>query len=207
MHRDLAHYDRAYFDKWYRHTRHRVKSPADMRRQLLFIVAATEYLLDRPVRSVLDVGCGEGNWSRVLKTIRPKARYLGIDGSEYAIRRFGRQRNLRLGTLGTIGTLDLPGPFDLVLCLGVLNYVAPAELRRGLRQLTALSDGVAYLEIFTRADDASGDFKRSQARAPAWYRRVIAGAGWVSVGLHCYLPRRLAWHAAALERAPAARRA
>lgn len=171
-----------------------------MRRQLGFVVGVTEYLLDRPVRSVLDVGCGEGNWAAVLRGIRPRARYLGVDGSEYAIRRFGARRNLRLGTLGTLDTLGLGGPFDLVLCLGVLNYVAPDELRSGLRQLHALTGGVAYLEVFTRADEATGDFRRSAARSPAWYRRVIAGAGFVSVGLHCYLPKALASHAAALER-------
>lgn len=201
MHRDLAHYDRQYFDKWYRHPRHRVKTRQDMRRQLGFIVAATEYLLDRPVRSVLDVGCGEGNWSTVLRDLRPRARYVGVDGSEYAVRRYGARRHIRLGTLGTIGSIGLTGPFDLILCLGVLNYVAPDELRGGLRQLRALAGGVAYLEIFTRSDDASGDFRKSAAQWPAWYRAVFRRAGFVPVGLHCYLPRELASLAAALERA------
>ncbi len=207
MHRDLTHYDRSYFDKWYRHPRHRVKTRQDMVRQLTFIVSATEYLLDRPVRSVLDVGCGEGNWSTVLRALRPRATYTGVDGSEYAVRRFGKRRNIRLGTLGTIGSLALDGPFDLVLCLGVLNYVGPDELRTGLRQLRPLAGGVAYLEIFTKADDASGDFTRKAAHAPAWYRRVIRGAGFVPVGLHCHLPKSLAWHAAALERAEVGGRA
>lgn len=123
MNRDLTHYDRRYFDKWYRHPRHRVKTRQDMARQLGFIIAATEYMLDRPVRTVLDVGSGEGQWSAVLKSLRPRARYVGVDGSEYAIRRYGARRNLRLGTLGTIGSIGLKGPFDLILCLGVLNYV------------------------------------------------------------------------------------
>ena len=201
MHRHLSHYDRNYFDKWYRHPRHRVKTRQDMRRQLGFIVSATEYLLDRPVRSVLDVGCGEGNWSTVLRAIRPRARYVGVDGSEYAVRRFGARRNLHLGTLGNIDSIGLKGPFDLILCLGVLNYVAPDELQRGLRHLRALSGGVAYLEIFTRADEATGDFRKSAARWPAWYRAVIRRAGFVALGLHCYLPKDLASHAAALERA------
>jgi SAM-dependent methyltransferase len=201
MHRDLAHYNRDYFDKWYRHPRHRVKTRRDMARQLAFILGVTEYLLDRPVRTVLDVGCGEGNWSTVLRSLRPRAKYIGVDGSEYAIRRFGKRRNLRSGTLGTIGSIGLEGPFDLILCLGVLNYVPDDELRRGLRQLRDLAGGVAYLEIFTRADEATGDFRRTAARWPAWYRNVIRRAGFVSVGLHCYLPRELAGHAAALERA------
>src|SRR3970282_748694 len=197
MHRELAHYDRRYFDKWYRHPRHRVKTRLDMKRQLGFVVAATEYLLDRPVRSVLDVSCGEGNWSTVLRGIRPRARYAGVDGSEHAVRRVGTRRNIRLGTLGTIGSIGLEGPFDLVLCIGVLNYVAADELRRGLRQLRALAGGVAYLEIFTRADEATGDFRKSAARWPAWYRAAIRKAGFVPLGLHCYLPRELASHAAA----------
>ncbi len=205
MHRDLAHYDRGYFDKWYRHPRHRVKTRRDMARQLGFIVAATEYLLDRPVRTVLDVGCGEGNWSTVLRSLRPRAKYTGVDGSDYAVRRFGTRRNLRLGTFGTIGSIGLDGPFDLILCLGVLNYVKDDELRRGLRQLRELAGGVAYLEIFTRADEATGDFRKSTARWPAWYRGVIRRAGFVPVGLHCYLPREMASHAAALERADGAR--
>jgi SAM-dependent methyltransferase len=201
MHRDLTHYDRQYFDKWYRHPRHRVKTRHDMKRQLGFIVAAAEYMLDRPVRSVLDVGCGEGQWSVILKALRPRARYVGVDGSEYAVRRYGARRNLRLGTLGTIGAIDLSGPFDLVLALGVLNYVAPDELLRGLRQLRKLSCGLVYLEIFTNADEATGDFRKSAARSPAWYRQLVRRAGFVSLGLHCYLPRELASYAAALERA------
>lgn len=200
MQRDLSHYDRRYFDKWYRHPRHRVKTSRDMARQLGFIVSVTEYLLERPVRTVLDVGCGEGNWSTVLRRLRPRAKYTGVDGSAYAIRRYGARRNLRHGTLGTIGSLGLDGPFDLILCLGVLNYVTDDELRTGLRQLHGLAGGVAYLEIFTRSDEASGDFKRSAAHWPAWYRGVIRRAGFVSLGLHCYLPRALAHHAAALEK-------
>ena len=201
MHRHLSHYDRRYFDKWYRHPRHRVKTRQDMRRQLGFIVAATEYLLDRPVRSVLDVGCGEGNWSTVLRELRPRARYVGVDGSDYAVRRFGARRNIHLGTLGTIDDVGLKGPFDLILCLGVLNYVAAGELQDGLKHLRVLAGGLVYLEIFTSADDASGDFTKAEAKPPGWYRGVFRKAGFIPLGLHCYVPRDLAHHAAALERA------
>jgi SAM-dependent methyltransferase len=200
-HRHLSHYDRSYFDKWYRSPRHRVKTTLDMTRQLRFVVAATEYLLDRPVRRVLDVGCGEGNWRAVLKRLRPGVQYFGVDGSEYAVRRFGRHRNIRQGTFGTLDALGLPGAFDLVLCIGVLNYVSAPELRAGLRHLVGLANGVVYLEIFTRADDATGDFSREYARWPHWYRREIRTAGFTALGMHLYLPRPLAWHAAALERA------
>ena len=64
-------YDRAYFDKWYRSPRHRVKSPGELRRQAAFVLAAAEYILGRPVRTVLDVGSGEGQWNPALRRLRP----------------------------------------------------------------------------------------------------------------------------------------
>ena len=199
-HRDLAHYNKAYFDKWYRHPRFRVKTALDMARQTRFVIAAAEYILDRPVRRVLDVGCGEGNWRAPLKRIRPAMQYYGVDASEYAVRRFGKRRNIRLGTFATLGSLGLPSDFDLVLCMGVLNYLPHDELRAGLRQIAALSEGLVYLEIFTRADDATGDFEKEYARWPAWYRKEIRDAGYVPLGMHCYVPKHIAWRAAALER-------
>jgi SAM-dependent methyltransferase len=195
-----SRYDKAYFDKWYRDPRYRVKSRTDMLRQLRFIVAATEYLLERPVRRVLDIGAGEGQWRQVLKSIRPGAAYYGVDASEYVVRRFGRRRNIRLGSLGSIAKLGLPGKFDLVLCLGVLNYVETEELQAGLRALRRLLDGVAYLELFTRNDRASGDFDRRKARPGWWYRREIMRAGYLPLGMHLYLPAELQSLAAELER-------
>ena len=199
--RDRTHYDRAYFDKWYRHPRHRVKSPLDIARQIRFVVSAAEYMLERPVRQVLDVGAGEGNWLAPLRKVRPGVKYFGVDASEYAVRRWGTRRNIRLGTFGALGTLGLPDGFDLVLCCGVLMYVGPDELRVGLREISRLSEGVCYFEIFTSADSASGDFNQRAARSPAWWRREIQAAGFVNCGMHLWLPRRLAGLAAAMERA------
>ncbi len=199
--RPATHYDKAYFDKWYRHPKHRVKSKLDIERQLRFIVAATEYLFERPVRKVLDVGAGEGNWSIPLKKIRPGARYYGVDASEYAVQRFGKKRNIRLGTVGTIGNIGLPDDFDLVLCCGVLNYIAAAELAKGLRALSQLCVGAAYYEVFTSADDAVGDFRRAQAASPQWWRGLFRRTGWSSLGMHLFLPTPIAGVAASLERA------
>ncbi len=198
--RPPAHYDKAYFDKWYRHPRHRVKSPLDIQRQLAFVVSAAEYVLERPVQKVLDVGAGEGTWGVALKKLRPKARYYGVDPSAYAVERFGKERNIRLGGFGNIGTLKLPDDFDLVLCCGVMNYVSPKELARGLDALTYLCVGAAYFEVFTSEDDATGDFTRSAARTPASWRRLFKKTGWSPLGLHMYLRTDMVTIAASLER-------
>jgi len=199
--RPASHYDKAYFDKWYRHPRHRVKSRLDITRQLFFVVSAAEYILERPVTKVLDVGAGEGNWGEVLKKIRPRARYYGVDPSEYAVRRYGKTRNIRLGGFGDLGQLKLPDDFDLVLCCGVMNYVPPAELKTGLEALTSLCQGVGYFEVFSSADDAVGDFRRSAARTPQWWRRMFGRTGWSPLGMHLHLRTDMQGIAAALERA------
>lgn len=199
--RPAAHYDKSYFDKWYRNPAHRVKSPLDIRRQLEFVVCATEYVLERPVTRVLDVGAGEGNWSVTLKKLRPRARYYGVDPSTYVVERFGRKRNIRSGTFGEVGTLGLPDDFDLILCCGTMNYVTGAELTRGLEALTHLCVGVGYFEVFTAADDATGDFTRRSARSPGWWRRLFRKAGWSPLGMHLYLRSDMESLAASLERA------
>jgi SAM-dependent methyltransferase len=199
--RSAAHYDRAYFDRWYRHPAHRVKSARYLGRQVAFVVSVAEYLLERRITSVLDVGAGEGQWRPVLRRMRPGLRYYGVDPSEYAVRRFGRRRNIQLGSLGDVTKLRLPRAFDLVVCCGVLNYVADPDVQQGLRALRARARGPIYIEIFTREDDVEGDFQQRAAKPAAWYRRVLRDAGLVACGMHFYVPRELTHLTAALERA------
>lgn len=195
-------YDRAYFEKWYRNPRHRVKSPVELARQVAFVVHAAEWVLGRRIRTVLDVGCGEGNWMPVLRRLRPRLHYTGVDPSTYAVRRWGRRRGIRAGNLGSLDECVGDGSYDLVLCVGMLNYVAPAELRRGLASLHARAGGLAYLEIFTSDDDdVIGDVGREPMRPASWYRRTIRRAGFVPLGLHCYVPQWLTDNTAVLERA------
>lgn len=198
--RDQA-YDRRYFEKWYRNPRFRVKSPAELARQVAFVVAAAEHALGRAVRTVLDVGCGEGNWLPPLRRLRPRIHYTGIDSSPYAVARFGRRRNIRLGTIDALDQVRLRKEYDLVLCVGMLNYLTPEQLRVGLEHVYERAKGLVYLELFTRADrGVVGDTMGTRLRSPEWYRARIREAGFVSCGLHCYLPDWLREHTAAMER-------
>jgi len=196
----VKHYDRGYFDKWYRDPRHRVGGGATLRRKVAMVVGVAEYLLQRPLRSVLDVGCGEGRWRQVLRRLRPAAVYEGVDASEYVVRRYGRRRNLRLGAFGTLHTLDLPGGYDLVVCSDVLHYVPGRDLGPGLRTLRALLAGVAFLETYTRHDAITGDLVGFHGRPAATYFRAFAEAGLVPCGLQCYVPDDLEEDLTALER-------
>jgi SAM-dependent methyltransferase len=188
------HYDAAYFEKWYRSPTHRVRTRAQVSRLVRFVVGAAEYVLDRPVRTVLDVGAGEGHWQPLLKSLRPGVRYVGVEPSEYAVRRYGASRHLIRGGIADLGALDLrrhaPSGFDLVVSCGVLNYVPDAELHRGLRTMCALTRGIAWLELFTADDSIVGDTSTMTRHPARWYRAAMRRAGFQPVGLHLHVPRR-----------------
>ncbi len=194
-----ARYDRSYFDKWYRDPTHRVRSQAELRRQVDFVLSTAEFVLDRPVRSVLDVGCGEGNWRSHLLRHRPSLRYTGVDPSPYAVGRFGASRNLLLGDITLLDGLPLKPVYDLVVCCGMLNYLPVAQLLRGLDQVAALVGGVAYLEIFSGEDSCEGDTNWPAPKPASWYRRAIREAGLDPIGMQCYVPARAVHRLSALE--------
>jgi SAM-dependent methyltransferase len=193
------HYDRAYFEKWYRDARHRVGSRAELERKVAMCVHLAEYYLARPLRTVLDIGCGEAPWRAVLKRLRPAIDYRGLDSSPYAVARYGRSRNVGLATFGQLGELRFDERFDLIVCSDVLHYVPSKELTRGLAGFGDLLEGMAFLEVFTSRDDATGDRNGFIARAPGWYRARFIDAGLLPCGSHSYLGARLMRSVAALE--------
>ena len=193
-------YDQAYFDKWYRHPVHRVKSPTELARQSAFVLHTAEWVLGRPVKSVLDVGCGEGNWRAALRRLRPRAAYTGVDPSQYAIERFGARRNLLLGGITSLDALPLAPQYDLVVCCGMLNYLPARVLVAGLAQVARRTGGVAYLELFTKSDAFEGDTDWPPPKAARWYRETMTKAGFVPIGLQCYVTRAQAHRVSALER-------
>jgi SAM-dependent methyltransferase len=192
-------YDRAYFDRWYRHPAHRIGGPADLARRVRMVVGVTEYLLGRSVRTVLDVGCGEGRWRAPLRRACPGVAYTGVDASRYVVERFGRARGIRPGTFGTLSEVGLEAPFDLVVCADMLHYVPLPELRRGLDSVRALTGGVAFLEALTTADGVGGDVSGFHRRSAAVYRRLFQAAGFRACGPHLYAGPALAGSMAALE--------
>ena len=145
-------------------------------------------MLARPLRSVLDVGCGEGPWQPVLADLRPRVAYVGVDPSAYAVERFGTRRNLRLGSFGHLDRA-VPveeGTFDLIVCVDVLGYVDDADVAPGLAALAARLGGLALVEVFTAEDQFEGDVEHY--RRPAARRATSAGSprpAWPGSGRTC----------------------
>jgi SAM-dependent methyltransferase len=192
-------YDEAYFTKWYRDPRTRVHTPDAVRRKVRMVVGITEYFLGRKLRSVLDVGAGEGTWGVELRRMRPGIRYLGVDPSEYVVAKHGRRRNIRLGSFEELPSLSLGRGFDLIVCADMLQYIPEPVLRRGVRHLASLLSGVAFLEAYTTGDEMEGDLDDWHPRTKSRYRRIFADAGLVACGAHCYLTPKVAENAVELE--------
>jgi SAM-dependent methyltransferase len=189
-------YDAAYFENWYR--RRGLASPAALQRKVALAVATAEYFLGRPLRSVLDIGCGEGAWRAPLKALRPKLHYLGVDSSEYAIERFGARRNLQFLPFADLAALPPAQSFDLLVCSDVMHYLPDGELQAGLREFPRLGS-VAWVEVFTAGDDIIGDMQELRRRPASFYRHALQQLGFVQAAPYTWLGVDLAATATALE--------
>ncbi|MFC3551072.1 class I SAM-dependent methyltransferase [Lysobacter cavernae] len=196
-------YDHAYFERWYRDPALKqlaIGGKARLARKVALAVASAEYHLERPIRSVLDIGCGEGAWRAPLLKLRPKLQYLGFDSSEYAINRYGARRNLRYARFGDFEHLRPCPPVDLLVCSDVLHYLDTRELDRGLPALAELCGGVAFLETYTREDETDGDDDGFKRRPAKFYRQRLQALDFTALGSHLWLAPHRRDGLAALER-------
>ncbi len=166
------------------------------------MLRTSEWILGRNVRDVLDVGCGEGNWQPELKRVRPRARYDGVDPSDYAVSRYGNRRNIQLGDIGTLPLLSLRTSYDLVVCCGMLNYLSLDAFKVGINNVAKRTAGVAYLELFAEGDQCEGDTCWPPPQRAVWYRSVIEDAGLKAVGMQCYVAAESATNISLLECLP-----
>jgi SAM-dependent methyltransferase len=188
----MKSFDQQYFDKWYRSRAHRVRTREDLRRRAALAIAVAEHVLERPVRRVLDVGCGEGEWSIPVLALRPRATYVGIEPSDYAVRRFGKRRNITFGTFAALDDVAGLERFDLVVCADVLHYLTRAEITRGASVLGRRLSGVALLHAFVRGDELEGDLQGLTRRPASWYRQTFSRAGLTSLGMGYWAPESVA---------------
>ncbi|MCC8627777.1 class I SAM-dependent methyltransferase [Xanthomonas vesicatoria] len=194
---DEKQYDAQYFRRWYRDAG--LADPARLRRKVALAIAQAEYYLERPIRSVLDIGCGEAAWRAPLLALRPKLSYLGFDSSAYAVQRYGRSRQIHPARFGDFAWLRPCAPVDLLICADVLHYVPTREFNQGLAGLSDMCAGVAFLETFAQEDAFEGDHDGFQPRPARWYRKRFAGVGFGALGSHCWLSPQLSGETSSLE--------
>jgi SAM-dependent methyltransferase len=172
---------------------------SDLDRQARLAVAAAEQVLAGPVRRVLDLGAGEGRWQPAIRRLRPRATYIGIDASEWAVGRWGARRGIHLGSIEQSHHPALRGRYDLVIAADVLHYLSTPALRRAARTIAFRTGAIALLPTFVTGDAIVGDRHAFQRRSARTYRRILRHAGLVEIGLFLWTTGRWRRRLAALE--------
>ena len=194
-------YDKEYFSRWYQDRVDHKHQAEALQRKVALACASAEYFLERPIKTVLDVGAGIGLWRSQLLKLRPKLDYLGMDSSEFAVRRYGKSRNLFYAQITDLANLRPCPPVDLLVCSDVLHYIPTAALKCALPGLAELCAGVAFLEIYCREDEIEGDLKEFQPRSEKFYRRQLNAVGFQQIGTHLWLSPSYSGTLTALETA------
>ena len=163
-------FDAAYFRKFYLNAATRVVTPREMQARAAVIVAALNHA-SIPVRSILDAGCGVGLLRGPFAELLPKARYTGLESSDYLCGRYG-------WTKGSVIDYAASPPRDLVVCYDVLQYLDDRDAARAIRNLARLTRAALYVSALTREDwrdncDKTKTDRAVHLRPGDWYRRRL----------------------------------
>jgi len=160
-------FDAAFFKRFYFDRKTRVTTRGEMRARAELIAAILRQA-ELPIRSILDAGCGIGLLKPAFARVLKRARYAGLEASEYLCRRYGWTR-------GSIVDFKPAAPFDLVVCYDVLQYLDDRAAARAMANLARLSRVALYFSALT-IEDWRGNCDRSRTdravtmRPAAWYR-------------------------------------
>ena len=171
-------FDKAYYDRFYRDPDTSVATEDSTGRLGAFVCAYLDHL-GIEVRNVLDLGCGLGAWRDVIARHYPKARYTGVEISDYLCKTHGWEK-------GSAADYRSRRRFDLVICQGVLQYLPDREARAAMDNFARLSRGALFLEVLTREDweencDQSVTDSECYLREAQWYARRL-GRNFTSCG-------------------------
>lgn len=192
-------FDEKYYARFYGGARPRSAYFRDEARLGAFVSAYLDYL-GQPVRKVVDIGCGFGQWREILAGHFPQAAYTGVERSDYLCKRFG-------WTPGSAVDFRSRSRFDLVICKDTLQYLSPADCEAAIENLARLCGGALYVSMLTREDwEHTCDRERTDLavhiRPAAWYRRRLA-AHFQNLGGGIWLSPRSPAMPWALEAVPA----
>ncbi len=168
--RQSAAFDSAYFRKYYFDASTRVTSAAEMLGRARLIAAVLRHA-GIPVRSILDAGCGVGLLRKAFAKVLPRARYMGLEASDYLCARYR-------WTKGSVVDFAPRSRSYLVICYDVLQYLDDRAAARSVANLDKLTNAALYVSALTREDwrencDQTRTDRAVHLRSGEWYRRRL----------------------------------
>lgn len=159
-----------YFRKYYLDRKTRVVTAAEMRARANLILAILGQA-QIPVRRILDAGCGIGLLQAPFAELAPRARYTGLELSQYLCAKYGWRQ-------GSVANHVAAKPYDLVVCYDVLQYLNDRDAAAAVANLGRLSRAAIYVSALTREDwlhncDRSRTDRAVHLRPASWYRRRL----------------------------------
>jgi trans-aconitate methyltransferase len=148
----------------------RVITPGEMRVRAR-LIAAILAQAGVPVRSIIDAGCGIGLLRKPFAEVLPKARYLGLEASDYLCARYG-------WTKGSVVDHSPKQPSDLAVCYDVLQYLGDRDASRAIANFARLTRAALYISALTSKDwrencDKTRTDRAVHLRSGDWYRRRL----------------------------------
>ncbi len=160
----------AYFRHFYLNPATRVITAAEMRARAR-LIAAILVQTEVPVRSILDAGCGIGLLRKPFAEVLPRARYVGLEASDYLCARFGWVK-------GSVVDYRPAKPGDLAICYDVLQYLDDRRAAAAIANFSRMTRAALYVSALTQEDwRANCDRSRTDGavhlRTGDWYRRRL----------------------------------
>jgi len=180
------YFDAAYFRRWYGDSKSRAFTRSDKEKRADFVLSYL-HLLDVPVKSVCDVGCGLGHWRDALGQRRPRLTYLGVEVSPFLCQRFGWHQ-------ASAADFRPKRQFDLVIAQSVLHHLNAHDCAQAIHNIASYCRGALYLEVATTHDwrtviDRKHTDPAVYRRTGTWYKTQLA-RHFVSVGGGLFLAKR-----------------
>ena len=143
--------------------------------------AIRRFLQDLPYDSVLDIGCGTGNWAKYAP-----GRYLGVDPApafiSAAIRRYAGDPKKKF-LVADPTSQDVPGEFDLAQLVSVLHHLSDDDVSRLLERIRPRVRHLFILDLYPMPWNPPARFlyasdRGSFIRTPEQQQRLVLDGEW-----------------------------
>jgi SAM-dependent methyltransferase len=122
-------------------------------------------------KSIIDVGCGLGNWIQVAKKISG-AKIIGVDG-DYVNRSLLKIEENEFVEKDLTKVFDLNQKFDLAICLEVAEHLPESSAEGFIKSITNHSDVI----MFSAALPGQGGQNHINEQWPSYWQDHFANCG------------------------------